>query len=110
MVSFRDLGVPFLAKFGLVPKGTRPGPAPSIQDGTTAGPRTGALTAAIALELRAGASYGLLVESIAEGGDNRVGLHFCPFLRALGQITMLDHYVNYPEKTKIVTEAALSTQ
>ena len=28
-----------------------------------------------------------------------------PFLRALGQtITMLDHCVNYPEKTKIVTE------
>ena len=58
---------------------------------------------------RAGAPYGLLVESwvesIAEGGDKRVGLHFCPFLRALGQtITMLDHYVNYPEKTKIVTE------
>ena len=27
------------------------------------------------------------------------------FLRALGQtITMLDHCVNYPEKTKIVTE------
>ena len=46
-----------------------------------------------------------MVESIAEGGDNRVGLHFCPFLRALGQtITMLDHYVNYPKKTKIVTE------
>ena len=45
------------------------------------------------------------MESIAEGGDKRVGLHFCPFLRALGQtITMLDHYVNYPEKTKIVTE------
>ena len=45
------------------------------------------------------------MESIAEGGDMRVGLHFCPFLRALGQtITMLDHYVNYPEKTKIVTE------
>ena len=34
-----------------------------------------------------------------------VGLHFCPFLRALGQtITMLDHCVNYAEKTKIVTE------
>ena len=49
--------------------------------------------------------YGLLVESIAEGGDKRVGLHFCPFLRALAQtITMLDHYVNYPKKTKIVTE------
>ena len=47
----------------------------------------------------------LLVESIAEGGENRVGLHFCPFLRALGQtITMRDHYVNYPKKTKIVTE------
>ena len=31
--------------------------------------------------------------------------NFGPFLRALGQtITMLDHYVNYPEKTKIVTE------
>ena len=45
------------------------------------------------------------MESIAEGGDERVGLHFCPFLRALGQtITMLDHYVNYPKKTKIVTE------
>ena len=45
------------------------------------------------------------MESIAEGGDNRVGLHFCPFLRALGKtITVLDHYVNYPEKTKIVTE------
>ena len=44
------------------------------------------------------------MESIAEGGDMRVGLHFCPFLRALGQtITMLDHYVNYPEKTKIMT-------
>ena len=56
-------------------------------------------------------SLGTWVESIAEGGDKRVGLHFCPFLRALGQtITMLDHYVNYPEKTKIVTEAALSTQ
>ena len=68
-------------------------------------------------ELRAGAPFtacwGSLAwqESIAEGGDKRVGLHFCPFLRALGQtITMLDHYVNYPEKTKIVTEAALSTQ
>ena len=78
-------------------------------------PNTRGVSAAIALELRAGAPYGLLVavlvESIAEGGDNRVGLHFCPFLRALGQtITMLDHYVNYPEKTKIVTEAALSTQ
>ena len=37
--------------------------------------------------------------------DKRVGLHFCPFLRTLGQtITMRDHYVNYPEKTKIVTE------
>ena len=61
------------------------------------------------LELRAGAPYGLLVavlvESIAEGGDNRVGLHFCPFLRALGQtITMLDHYVNYPQKTTILTK------
>ena len=45
------------------------------------------------------------MESIAEGGDNRVGLHFCPFLRALGKtITVLDHYVNYPEKAKIVTE------
>ena len=45
------------------------------------------------------------MESIAEGGDKRVGLHFCPFLRALGQtITMLGHYVNYPKKTKIVTE------
>ena len=45
------------------------------------------------------------MESIAEGGDKRVGLHFCPFLRALAQtITMLDHYVNYPKKTKIVTE------
>ena len=45
------------------------------------------------------------MESIAEGGDMRVGLHFCPFLRALAQtITMLDHYVNYPKKTKIVTE------
>ena len=59
--------------------------------------------------VRAGAPYGLLVkllvESIAEGGDKRVGLHFCPFLRALGQtITILDHYVNYPEKTKIVIE------
>ena len=43
--------------------------------------------------------------SIAEGGDKRVGLHFCPFLRALGQtITMLDHYVNYAEKTTILTE------
>ena len=32
----------------------------------------------------------------------RVGLHF---LRALAQtITMLDHHVNYPKKTKIVTE------
>ena len=42
------------------------------------------------------------MESIAEGGDKRVDLHF---LRALGQtITMLDHYVNYAEKTKIVTE------
>ena len=30
---------------------------------------------------------------------------FVPFLRALAQtITMLDHYVNYPKKTKIVTE------
>ena len=28
-----------------------------------------------------------------------------PFLRALGQtIAMLDHYVNYPKKTKIVTD------
>ena len=46
------------------------------------------------------------MESIAaEGGEKRVGLHFCPFLRALAQtITMLDHYVNYPKKTKIVTE------
>ena len=45
------------------------------------------------------------MESIAEGGDERVGLHFCPFLRALAQtITMFDHYVNYPKKTKIVTE------
>ena len=45
------------------------------------------------------------MESIAEGGDKRVGLHFSPFLRALAQtITMLDHYVNYPKKTKIVTE------
>ena len=42
------------------------------------------------------------MESIAEGGDMRVGLHF---LRALAQtITMFDHYVNYPKKTKIVTE------
>ena len=42
------------------------------------------------------------MESIAEGGDMRVGLHF---LRALAQtITMLDHHVNYPKKTKIVTE------
>ena len=46
-----------------------------------------------------------IAEAVAEGGDKRVGLHFCPFLRALAQtITMLDHYVNYPEKTKIVTE------
>ena len=45
------------------------------------------------------------MESIAEGGDMRVGLHFCPFLRALAQtITMLDHYVNYPEDTTILTE------
>ena len=45
------------------------------------------------------------MESIAEGGDMRVGLHFCSFLRALAQtITMFDHYVNYPKKTKIVTE------
>ena len=42
------------------------------------------------------------MESIAEGGDMRVGLHF---LRALAQtITMLDHHVNYPKKTKIVTD------
>ena len=55
-------------------------------------------------ELKLGWSQALLGRFLTLLVACGVGLHFCPFLRALGQtITMLDHYVNYPEKTKIMT-------
>ena len=63
----------------------------------------------------AGLKVGLTLELIRAGGSlrpfggvdrrRRRQESWSPFLRALGQtIAMLDHYVNYPKKTKIVTE------
>ena len=60
------------------------------------------LKVGLTLELRAGGSLRPF------GGVDRRRRRqesWSAFLRALGQtITMRDHYVNYPEKTKIVTE------
>ena len=60
------------------------------------------LKVGLTLELRAGGSLRPF------GGVDRRRRRqesWSAFLRALGQtITMLDHCVNYPEKTKIVTE------